>query len=116
MKYKKLNNLDDTYGLCHKSDVQLIPSQLIETFGNPLTSDEYKVSGEYVFKNKKDGTIFTLYDWKYTSLYDSSGLTPDKFWKLEKPVWFNIGGKCYPGDFESWIKKQIKKTINKRSN
>ena len=40
MKYKKLNNLDDTYGLSHKTDVQLIPSQLIETFGNPLTSDE----------------------------------------------------------------------------
>ena len=116
MKYKKLNNLNDTYGLSHKADIQLVPSQLIETFGNPLTSDEYKVSGEYVFKNKKDNTVFTLYDWKYTSLYDSSGLTPDKFWKLEKPVWFNIGGKCYPGDFETWIKKQIKKTINKRSN
>ncbi len=115
MKYKKLNNLDDTYGLSHKTDVQLIPSQLIETFGNPLTSDEYKVSGEYVFKNKKDGAVFTLYDWKYTSLYDSSALTPDEFWKLKTPVWFNIGGKYYPGNFEAWIKKQIRKTINKRS-
>jgi hypothetical protein len=111
MEYIKQNDYELAIGTSNVSEVQLIPSQLIKTFGNPMSSDEYKVSGEYVFKSATSDEVFTLYDWKYTTLYDEGAeYTPNELWKLEKPIWFNIGGNSYSGDFETWIKKEINKS------
>lgn len=111
MEYIKQNDYQLAIGTHNVSNVQLIPSQLIKTFGNPMSSDGFKVSGEYVFKSATTDEVFTLYDWKYTTLYDESAeYTPNELWKLDKPIWFNIGAKGYSGDFETWIKKEINKS------
>ena len=103
MEYIKQNDYQLAIGTHNVSNVQLIPSQLIKTFGNPMSSDGFKVSGEYVFKSATSDEVFTLYD-------ESAEYTPNELWKLDKPIWFNIGAKGYSGDFETWIKKEINKS------
>ena len=75
MEYIKQNDYQLAIGTHNVSNVQLIPSQLIKTFGNPMSSDGFKVSGEYVFKSATTDEVFTLYDWKYTTLYEESAST-----------------------------------------
>ena len=79
-------------GTCLIGYIEISPVNLIKKFGFPNMCDGYKVSGEYAFEDE-NGDVFTLYDWKYTTLYDSENTyTPEEFWKLKHPMEFNIGG------------------------
>lgn len=71
--------------------IEASPAELVRLFGKPLKSDGYKVSGEYLFKIKD--SYITLYDWKLTSLYDSTLPDPQDFWKNEERVIFNVGSQ-----------------------
>ena len=85
--------------------IKLSPAKLVEWFGRSTQqTDDYKVSGEYIFSNK-DGVVFTLYDWKSTDLYDSCCLTPDEFWSSTQLYEFHIGGtnKALINDFKDFI-------------
>ena len=102
-----LNQNADTNGTHRQSEIEVAPARLIEVFGQPIACDGYKVSGEYVFENQ-EGDVFTLYDWKATTLYcPDYGVTPSDFWSQTCRRDFNIGGHKSAGDFVGWLKKQV---------
>jgi hypothetical protein len=112
-EYKANPNIE-TGGTSRFSEVMLKPIELLLVFGKPHTYDSYKVSGEYLFEHRETGTPITLYDWKYTTLYESDGIEPVDFWKLDEEVQFNIGSKnSYAFGFDEWIKSFIKDELNK---
>lgn len=116
MDMKEYRNLPfiDTCGTCRFSEVKLKPIELVLAFGKSEITDNYKVSGEYFFEHAESGTPITLYDWKYTTLYDKYAMKPSEFWKLDKDVVFNIGSKnSYVFGFEDWIKQEIKNRLDK---
>jgi hypothetical protein len=59
--------------------ISAAPALIVKRFGPPRRGDGHKISGEYVFVSDSGGA-FILHDWLATSLYFSSGLTPDQFW------------------------------------
>src|SRR5262249_52287435 len=77
----------DIDGTHYRDKILVPPKRVVDTFGPPGRGDSYKVSGTYRFTDP-DGNVFTLYDWKTTSLYDdgvepgeeSSFPTPEEFW------------------------------------
>ena len=114
MNEYKLNNNINTGGTSLYGEVKLKPIELILAFGKSQHTDNYKVSGEYFFEHIETGTPITLYDWKYTTLYESDGVKPSDFWKLDEEVVFNIGSKnSYVFGFEDWIKQEIKNRLDK---
>lgn len=96
--------------------IDLSPKALIEMFGVPDMGDEFKVSGEYIFEGK-NGEIFTLYDWKNTSMYDKEAPSPQALWQQDE-VSFNIG--CHPShgdlleDFMEFLKTSLENLVNSK--
>ena len=85
-------NVNGTSGL---SRVRCLPVELVEMFGKPREADGYKISGMYIFTND-DGEVFTVYDWKQTSLHwgPRSGCpSPGKFWTSDEFVYLSVGGR-----------------------
>ena len=104
----QLDNDADSGGTCLQGYVKLAPRRLVEKFGAPPKSDGYKTSGEYTFRGA-DGSVFCLYDWKITTLYDGENtLRPDDLWDLESPIVFNIGGSGSASDFIDWLEKETR--------
>ena len=103
----KLNQDANITGTCRQSEIKASPSRLIEVFGQPVECDGYKVSGEYIFEDE-EGSVFTVYDWKATTLYDPAyGVTPIAFWNETTPVWFNVGGSKSAADFVDWLSQKL---------
>lgn len=74
--------------------------QMIERFG-PGLDRGYKVSKEWSFT---DGTnVFTVYDWKSTSLYSEICQKPEKLWASDEPYEFHVGGYVCSDSFVNWI-------------
>jgi hypothetical protein len=97
-------NIDGTH---LQDSIMVAPQALVAAFGEPGESDGYKVSGEYVFRSD-EGEVFTLYDWKMTTLYDGENtLRPSDLWDLESPIQFNIGGNTGAGEFKEWLQFQL---------
>ena len=110
----RINPNVETGGTSRFGEVMLKPVELLMVFGKPHVMDSYKVSGEYIFEHAETGTPITLYDWKYTTLYESDGIEPVDFWKLDEEVQFNIGSNnSYAFGFDEWIKSFIKDELNK---
>ena len=87
--------------------ILLPPKFFLDHFGNPISDDNYKVSGQYIFTNEKDD-LFVVYDWKATTLYqgkDSGAWTPEEFWGSYCINDFHIGGRsnANPKDFIKWL-------------
>lgn len=95
--------------------VQLVYSDIVEAFGDPLKGDGYKVSGEWIFVDDESGAVFTLYDWKSTSLYSEDLPSVEAFRANFKPQKFNVGSNrvMLTSDFTEWLIEQINK---KKSN
>jgi hypothetical protein len=106
--------------------VKLTPTLIVAIFGQPDTSDEYKVTGEYTFDVVGvEGACVSFYDWKMTTAYHGdededggewdSGIvpTPEDLWSSDAEWEFNVGGtdkgKKYAEEFVTWIRNQ---TIN----
>ena len=83
-------------------------AKLVKAFGKPQESDGYKVSGEWTFEDGRNGNIFTLYDWKETSLYDSEYPSVESF-RQQKSANFHIGGDSDPTEFKAWMEKELNK-------
>lgn len=66
-------------------------AELVAAFGEPRESDGYKVSGEWTFESST-GDVFTVYDWKATNLYDSSGSSVEVFRRRDSFTW-NVGAR-----------------------
>lgn len=91
-------------GTFRVGEIEVSPIDLIRAFGLPGKSDNYKVSGEYVFHDVKTGAVFTIYDWKLTSLYSEGRISPNNFWKMDDKITFNVGGNR-KHDAEEFISK-----------
>ena len=87
-------------------EVMVSPARLVEVFGKPMESDGYKVSGEYLFVGDND-EVFTVYDWKSTSLYDPDLNSPEQFWSYSSPEYFSVGGKSDPDSFVTWLLRKL---------
>lgn len=104
----KLNNNAYSNMTSLKGYVKIAPSKLVELFGKPIECDGYKVSGEYIFEDKESGEVFTLYDWKSTSLYDNcGGPDPDTFWKSDEVYNFHVGGRTDATKFINELTKLV---------
>jgi hypothetical protein len=92
------------------SEIMVAPMDLILAFGQPGSSDEYKVSGEYTFHDEESDVVFTMYDWKSTNLYDSDYPSPEELWATTEPIMINIGGnhKGNVEDFKAKVLQHIK--------
>jgi len=96
-------------GTSGMGNIEVKYKDLVLAFGEPMESDEFKVSGEWIFLEEESGEVFTIYDWKSTNLYDSDLPSVEKFRNLNHAVEFNIGGN-HKGSierFKSLILKQI---------
>jgi hypothetical protein len=104
----KLSQDADINGTHRVGEITCAPATLVEKFGQPQASDGYKVSGEYTFENEA-GEVFTLYDWKSTSLYDDDfgSPSPGAFWRQASPQQFNIGGRTNAFDFVDWLEGKV---------
>ena len=113
----KINPNIETGGTYLFAEVKLKPIELLLVFGKPHTMDSYKVSGEYMFEHTETGTPITLYDWKYTTLYDPEGIKPVDFWKLDEEVEFHIGSNnSMAYGFDKWIKMTIENKLNQMNS
>ena len=77
-------------------------------FGEPIESDGYKVSGEWVFEDD-NGNVFTVYDWKETELYDDNLPSVKQFRRSPEKIEFHIGGKTSAVEFLNWLEYQLAK-------
>lgn len=87
------------------------PSDLRAVFGEPMESDGHKVSGEYVFASPDGSAVFTVYDYKATSLYDNDLPEPVDFWSSRTPFDFSIGGRergPQLAAFEAWLASALR--------
>jgi hypothetical protein len=91
-------------------EVFVAPATLRAVFGEPKEADGYKVSGEYIFEGI-NGEVFTVYDWKVTTLYDTyeddPAPTPAEFWASQVAHPFHIGGCSDPEKFKAWIERKV---------
>ena len=105
MNYNKAMKL--AIGTSFVGEINIEPRKIVQAFGNPDPSDGYKISGEYVFLSEDEKSVFTLYDWKWTTLYyETNPFTPKQFWDYTEKLSLNIGGHnnvALP-DFKRWIK------------
>jgi hypothetical protein len=104
---------NETFG---HGEILLAPARLVARFGPPSEGDGYKVSGCYSFSDDA-GNVYTVYDWKNTSLFDdqlqagqkSAFPGPRAFWAGEKKVSLKIGGRS-GGDveaFKEWLLAKV---------
>lgn len=96
-------------GTSRMGEIEIPPADLIMAFGKPGESDGYKVSGEWTFHNEESNVVFTLYDWKSTSLYDDECPSPKELWAMTEPVRINIGGnhKGNVEEFKSMVRTHV---------
>lgn len=118
-EYQRTDARGLTAGSSYLDDLLLSPRDVVARFGPPSGGDGLKVSGSYTFV-RQPGIVFTLYDWKLTSLYErGNGIeadhpdarlpTPEEFWASETPERLNIGGFEHRGDvehFKRWLLQQ----------
>ena len=100
-KYR-LNQDANANGTSLKGHITTTYMQLCSIFGEPVESDEFKVSGEWMFEDEQ-GNTFTVYDWKSTSLYDSDLPSVEDFRSNQNPTTFNIGGSVSAYEFIAWL-------------
>lgn len=91
--FKRSDDFDLLYNTHLVGHVNIAPAKLRKIFGEPDCGDDYKISGEYLFVSVDGDAVFSIYDWKSTSLYDGIDPSPAEFWASEYPHEFNIGGQ-----------------------
>lgn len=74
-------------------------ADLVKTFGEPNGgTDGYKVSTEWIVRDTELGHTLCIYEYKETSLYNSSNPTVEEFRALPSYQW-HIGGGHRNPDF-----------------
>lgn len=73
----KFENISETAsseinGSCLQGHITIKYHELVEVFGEPGEGDEYKVQKEWAIQFE-DGTIATIYDWKWSEEYNGDG-------------------------------------------
>lgn len=106
----RLNPQVDTSEVDPLTIFEFPPAGLVELFGDTCDSDGYKISRKHVFTSDR-GDIFTVYDWKQTTLYRGAGSgapTPEEFWHSRELKCLRIGGRVgsNPRPFLKWLQAQ----------
>ena len=106
----RLTSCDAANGTHLYADVALSPAGIIRAFGPGGEGDGFKVSRQWVFR--KGTLVFTLYDWKSTSLYDSRLRSPEDLWTSTEPFTLHVGSKHSAtgedvDDFVKYLKRQV---------
>jgi 2-iminobutanoate/2-iminopropanoate deaminase len=110
MSYK-MDPEADISGTCWVGDLEIAPSELVRALGAPHARlDAYKVSGLYSFV---DGPrVFTVYDWKSTSLYQHGLPSPLAFWNSRSKLVLSIGSNGDEvDDFREWLLETVQKGL-----
>jgi hypothetical protein len=109
----QVNTEANTCGTCLQTKFVGNYAQLVGMFGEPIESDGYKVSGEWVFESE-DGDVITVYDWKETSMYDDHLPSVDQF-RSQQQATFHVGGRSRTAanDFVNWLMDQLTKSTGK---
>lgn len=84
-----------------------------------MVGDNHKVSGMYIFQEKEGKEVFSIYDFKETTLYycdedeDDRSPTPEEFWNMDEQQSFHIGGfpKTNLESFMKWIESILEKKV-----
>src|SRR4051812_40030668 len=75
----------DTIGIGGLDEIGGCPARVVQGFGPPPSRrDEHKTPGGHIFRHEA-GSVFTLSDWKATSLWDPSFPTPEHYWAGTEP-------------------------------
>jgi predicted DNA-binding transcriptional regulator AlpA len=84
--------------------VEVSYARLAAMFGTNTSTDDHKVSTEWIFSQEGTGIVVTLYDWKMTKLYDPDYMTIEEFRSLPSYEW-HIGAKekQHAVDFLVWF-------------
>ena len=72
-------------------EIALSPASVVRCFGSGDAGDNFKVSRQWAFR--KGALVFTLYDWKSTSLYDPDLWNSEELWHSEWPFDLHIGSQ-----------------------
>lgn len=72
-------------------EIAIQPASIVRCFGRGGSGDGFKVSRQWAFR--KGELVFTLYDWKCTSLYDPDFWSPDELWQSDWPFDLHVGSK-----------------------
>lgn len=102
----KVDQNADVNGTHLQGHIEASYQDLEKAFGKPIESDGHKVSGEWIFVS--NGEVFTLYDWKSTSLYDPCLPSVQSFRANKEKTTFNIGGRTNAANFIKWLEEKIK--------
>ncbi|MDD2735231.1 MAG: hypothetical protein PHF56_14940 [Desulfuromonadaceae bacterium] len=88
-------------------NIEVAPAEFVRIFGGPPRRlDSFKVSGLYTFV--KDDKVFTVYDWKSTSLWGEDLPSPLAFWNSRSKAVLSIGGNCEDvTEFRSWLLQKM---------
>lgn len=114
-KYIRVKN--STGGGYLRDYITAKPVNLMLLFGFPNISDEYKVSGEFIFQDSENPEkVIYIYDWKSTNLYDEELQSPVSFWISGGNYEFHIGGgdnitESDIEDFKEFISNQIEENL-----
>ena len=102
----------DTDGSSLQSFLQCSYDDLVKVLGHPqvdaLVDDEadYKTSSEWIVFDRMTGSVFTVYDYKATGVYESGLPTVESFRKRASYDW-HIGGRTNARAFIFWLKNRI---------
>jgi hypothetical protein len=94
-------------GTAWADDVEVAPAVLVQVFGAPpRRADSYKVSGLYSFVDQR-GRVFTVYDWKSTSLWERDLPSPLTFWNSRQLQVLSIGSDDEDvAGFREWLLRE----------
>lgn len=87
-------------------------AQMSKAFGPaPIMNDEEgsKTSMEWIFKGT-DGSVYTIYDYKQTNLYEPDLPSPEALRRSKKPIIWSVGGNEDRFDvrpFIEWFDAQL---------
>lgn len=88
--FKVNNELDSNGTSFHGVTIIADPGKLTRMLGTSDMTDDHKVSKSWTCSYK--GNVFTIYDWKETSLYSSRLPSPDYFWS-QREVEVHVGSR-----------------------
>lgn len=97
--------------------VVVAPASLVRRFGTPLPGEDFKVSGSFSFTGE-NGEVFTVYDWRATSLYYEGERdpalanlpSPSEFWSSSSLWEFKVGahrGSKGKAQFCEWLLSEV---------
>lgn len=101
-------NMDATAAGTSLQDYVAAPyARLSALFGTATSSDDYKVSTEWIFEGE-DGSVVTLYDYKATKLYGGEGPSVANFRAQPSYDW-HVGAKdkATAAAFADWLRAQL---------